>query len=108
MHDHLIGTVRTQLGDLVPKKEKIQEYRSFFAIERANSDLALLSADFILVQEQMIADFAELQVRLNDLWHKPIEDLRVLFFKELNPKLLAKYDLTILLPAEAGQTSSPN
>jgi hypothetical protein len=46
----------------------------------------------------MIADFVELQMRLNDLWRKPIEDLRALFFKLRNPKLLAKYDLTILLP----------
>jgi hypothetical protein len=104
VHDHLIGVVRTHLGDLVPKKEKIQNYQRYFAIERANSDLAMLTSDFILVQEQMIGDFAELQVRLNDLWHKPIEDLRVLLFKELNPELLAKYDLTILLPAGARPT----
>jgi len=101
VHDHLIGVVGMQLGDLVPKKEKIQDYRRYFAIERALSNFAALNSDFILVQEQMIADFAELQIRLNALWNKPIEDLRSLLFKELNPKLLAKYDLTILLPADA-------
>ena len=107
VHDHLIGVVRTHLGDLVPKKEKIQNYRRHFAIEKANSDSAVLNSDFILMQEQMIGDFAELQVRLNDLWHKPIEDLRALLFKELNPKLLAKYDLTILLPAGAVRGTRP-
>lgn len=48
VHDHLIGLVPTQLGSsLVPKKEKIQDYRSFFAIERATTDLEKLNSDFI-------------------------------------------------------------
>ena len=85
VHDHLIGLVPTQLGSsLVPKKEKIQNYRSFFAIERATTDLEKLNSDFILQQEQMIGDFAELQTRLNDLWRKPIEDLSDLLLKKRN------------------------
>jgi hypothetical protein len=46
----------------------------------------------------MIADFAQIQVCLNNLWQKPIADLRTLLFKDHNPKLLSKYNLTILLP----------
>jgi hypothetical protein len=107
VHDHNIGIVQTQLGALVPRKEKIQNYRRFLSIENASTSFANLNSDFILLQEQMIADFAELQVRLNDLWRKPIEDLRGLLFKELNPKLLTKYDLTILLPVGARSQQGP-
>jgi hypothetical protein len=98
VHDHEIGIIDTPLGSLVPKKEKIQQYRTFFAIDRAKTDIEKLNSDFILQQEQMIRDFAELQTCLNDLWLKPIEDLSTLLLKQHNPKLLAKYNLTIVPP----------
>jgi hypothetical protein len=99
VHNHIIGVVSTPLGAMVPRKEKIQHYRSFFAIETAAADIGKLTSDFILQQEQMINDFAELQIRLNELWRKPIEDFRNLLLKELNHTLLMKYNLEILLPA---------
>jgi hypothetical protein len=101
VHDHLIGMVHTPLGSpLVPRKEKIGNYRRFYAIERAASNVEKLNSDFILQQEQMIGDFAELQHRLNDLWSKPIEDVQGLLLKERNPKLLAKLNLTLRSPAQ--------
>ena len=96
VHDHLIGNIHLPgLGDLVPKKEKIPKYRSFFAIENVQKDVTTLYKGFILVQEQMIIDFGEIQNRLNDLWNTPIKDFRTLFLAEPNPRLLQKYNLRI-------------
>jgi hypothetical protein len=103
VHDHEIGIINTPIGSLVPRKEKIQNYRTFFAIDRVKYNIDKLNSDFILLQEQMVNDFAELQTRLNDLWHRPIEDLRTLLLREHNPKLLAKYNLEILVPTTAGR-----
>jgi hypothetical protein len=101
VHDHLIGVVHTPLGSpLVPRKEKIGNYRSFYAIERAASNVEKLNSDFIVQQEQMIGDFAELQTRLNDLWRKPIEDMRDLLLKGRNPKLLAKMNIVLRSQAQ--------
>lgn len=96
VHDHLIGTIHVPgLGDLVPKKAKIGEYKRFFAIDGAKSDINKLKGDFILVQEQMIADFTEIQSHLQELWHAPIKDFRTLLFCDHNAKLLQKYDIQI-------------
>ena len=95
VHDHLIGSVEILgLGPLIPKKEKIQQYRSFYAIQQGWGKAEMRKRDFILVQEQMIIDFAEIQTRLNALWQAPLNDMRALF-RERNALLVQKYDLLL-------------
>jgi hypothetical protein len=57
--------------------------------------MKLLKSDFILEQEQMIADFVVLQTLLNQLWKKPIDRLRTLLYEDQNPIMLSKYDLSL-------------
>ena len=56
--------------------------------------MKLLKSDFILDQEQMIAEFVVLQTLLNRLWKKPIDRLRALLYEDQNPIMLSKYDLS--------------
>jgi hypothetical protein len=77
---------------LVPKKEKIHDYRKLYSVFAAKQNVKKLKSDFINMKEQIILDIGTLEVILNKLWKKPIEDLKRLF-KDKNPILLGKYNI---------------
>jgi len=94
VHDIQIGKIITIGGvPLVPKKEKIQNYKKWSYVFAAQQDIQKLKSDFINMKEQMILDIGGIEVILNDLWTKPINDLRKLFFNDKNKILLKKYNI---------------
>lgn len=97
VHDALIEEiVGGDSARLVPKKEKISSYQKLADVFSAAKSPEKLKADFVLKQEQMISDYAEMQIRLNDLWSRPLSDMDFLFFQSPNAKLLAKYNLRLV------------
>ena len=97
VHDAQIGKIIC-LHDgitLVPKKEKIQDYKKWSHVFAALQDEQKLRNDFINMKEQMILDIRGLEVILNDLWTKPINDLGKLFFDDKNKILLKKYNIDL-------------
>jgi hypothetical protein len=46
------------------------------------------------MKEQMILDTETLEVMLNKLWHRPISDMKRLFFDDKNAVILGKYQIT--------------
>jgi hypothetical protein len=96
VHDVLIGEINAAGARLVPKKEKITSYQKLSEIFAAAGNPEKLKTDFIIMQEQMVGDYAELQTRLNVLWEKPLADMDSLFFQQRNVKLLEKYNLYLV------------
>lgn len=97
VHDIQIGKIITIGGiPLVPKKEKIQNYKKWSYVFAAQQDIQKLKNDFINMKEQMILDIGNLEIILNKLWNKPINDLRKLFFKDKNEILLEKYNIDLI------------
>lgn len=97
VHDVQIGMI-TPIdagGVLVPKKEKIQDYKKWSYVFAAKRDAEKLRDDFIDMKEQMILDIRTLEIILNKLWVKPINDLKKLFFDEKNETLLGKYNIDL-------------
>lgn len=95
-HDVQIGRFATIGGvTLVPKKEKIQSYKRWSDVFAARRDGQKLRNDFINMTEQMILDIGKLEVILNKLWEKPLEDLKKLFFEDRNEILLTKYNIEL-------------
>jgi hypothetical protein len=80
---------------LVPKKEKIQSYKKWSEVFKAQEDVARLKRDFIEMKEQMVSDIWTLEIILNKLWLKPIKDLRKFFYEDKNEVLLSKYNIEL-------------
>ncbi len=76
---------------LVPKKEKINDYKSLSRVFAAGKDVEKLKSDFINMKEQMVLDIGILEIILNKLWNKPIDDLNKLLYEDKNTILLDKY-----------------
>ena len=96
VHDVQIGRIISLGGiPLVPKKEKIQNYKKWSYVFAVQQDVQKLKGDFINMKEQMILDIGSLEVILNDLWTKPINDLSKLFFDDKNKILLKKYNIDL-------------
>lgn len=96
VHDIQIGKIISPGGiPLVPKKEKIRSYKKWSYVFAALQDEQKLRNDFINMKEQMILDIRGLEVILNDLWTKPINDMRKLFFGDRNKILLKKYNIDL-------------
>jgi hypothetical protein len=96
VHDTQIGRIISVGGiPLVPKKEKIQNYKKWSHVFAAQQDIGRLKSDFINMIEQMILDIGNLEVFLNSLWTEPINDLRKLFFDDKNRILLKKYNIDL-------------
>ncbi len=94
IHGYTIASVIDSTGNhLVPKKEKIQDYRKWKQVQNVISDSVIIKNDFISRTEQMQSDFVELKKSLNELWQKPISDMLQLLYEEKNEKLLKKYNL---------------
>jgi hypothetical protein len=96
VHDVLRGKLLMP-GDivLVPKKEKIQDYKKWADIFAVRENIPKLRKDFINMKEQMILDIGTLEIILNELWAKPIDDLTKLFFDDKNEILLKKYNIDL-------------
>ncbi len=97
VHDVQIGKILSEKKDvvLVPKKDKIQDYKDWPKVFAAGKDTKKLQKDFIEMREQMILDIGRMQISLNNIWNKPIEDLKILF-KKKNEVLLRKFDIEIV------------
>ena len=97
VHDIQIGRLVTEGADqLVPKKEKIQHYKRWSYVFAASEDILKLKDDFINMTEQMVLDIGKLEIILNKLWDRPINDIRKLFFEDKNKILLKKYDIDLI------------
>jgi hypothetical protein len=95
VHDVLIGEILDARGaPLVPKRERISSYQKLSDVFAAAGSPEKLKADFILMREQTVGDYAELQARLNALWARPLADMDFLF-QSRNPILLEKYNLSL-------------
>ncbi len=79
---------------LVPRKEHIQDYSKWPNVFAAAEDPDRLQRHFIDMKEQMILDTETLEVMLNKLWHRPISDMKRLFFDDKNAVILGKYQIT--------------
>jgi len=79
----------------VPRKDKVQQYKTWSSIEAAAKDKEKLEADFIPMTAQMRSDIEQLTTLLNGIWSKPVEDMRRLLCEDRNRVLLAKYDLIL-------------
>jgi len=96
VHDIRIGRIVTKdAGQLVPKKEKIQHYKRWSYVFAASKDILKLKNDFINMKEQMVLDIGKLEIILNKLWERPINDIRKLFFEDKNKILLKKYNIDL-------------
>jgi len=80
---------------LVPKKEKIQNYKMFWEVFSAARNVKKLKEDFINMREEMVMDIGKLEIFLNKLWEKPIKSFEKLLFQEKNEKLLRFYNIVL-------------
>ncbi len=95
IHSVAIGEVIVQ-GNiiLVPKRQKIESYRTLRQVSEATKSYGRLLTDFTPKEKQVSDDFLEMQICLNKLWEKPLCDLDHLFLQEHNERLLEKYRIT--------------
>jgi hypothetical protein len=78
---------------MVPKKEKIGNYKKLTDVIELYPNSKQNDEDFIEMKTQMTYDFMALQDALNKLWEKPITDLWTLLNIGNNHKLLSKYGI---------------
>ncbi len=95
IRNYQIGRVLV-VGDitLVPRKERIQDYRKWPSALLAAEDTNKVQSHFIDMKEQMLLDIETLEVMLNRLWERPISDMKRLFFDDKNAVILGKYQIT--------------
>ena len=97
VHNIKIATIgRTGHIRLVPKKEKISNYRSWLKVFEASSDRKIMNRDFINMTTQMNLDIQKLEGILDRLWIQPIKDLKNLFYEQKNEILSKKYNLEFI------------
>ncbi len=95
-HQSQIGKLFSIYGKVyVPKKEVIQDYRTWHAVFSAGSDQQKFKSDFIGMTEQMTEDIATLKSLFNALWIRAIADLGNLLYVDQNHVILTKYNLTV-------------
>ena len=83
---------------LVPKKERIQDYKRWSCVFEARRSEQKLGNDFVDMKKQMESDISGGESGLNELWTKPIGDLMQLFFHNKNKIVLwrTKYNIDIV------------
>jgi hypothetical protein len=98
IHSVAIGEVLLQgeLIVLVPRRQRIQAYKTLRQVSEAAQSYGRLMADFTPKEKQVNEDFLEMQNHLNGLWEKPLSDLEHLFLQEHNEKLLEKYRIRFI------------
>jgi len=96
LHDvQIMGVLNSDNVLLVPKKEKIHHYQRWHANNKVRQHLEKYKDDFIEPRGQMASDSEHIESLLNDLWRKPIEDMKKLFFEEKNKLLLKKCNIKL-------------
>lgn len=94
VHDVALGKIsRSQSSPLVPKRERLGQYKKLTEVFDAAQDAERVANDFIPAEDQMALDFTELQSTLNAVWERPIDDFNSLLYQERNPILLKKYGI---------------
>jgi hypothetical protein len=95
VHDVAMGNVIVGKIPMVPRKERIQDYRSLQQVKAATHNIKQLKKDFVVREEQMFNDFQELQKHLNELWEFIIADFCNLLYEDTNPVMMKKYNLVL-------------
>lgn len=94
IHSCLIGKIHTTNGQLlVPKKEKISNYKNLRKILDSVYIAERVKFDFVDMKTQMIEDFETMQKLLDKLWNVVLSDYDNHFFENPNDNLLRKYDI---------------
>lgn len=97
VHQPQLGRLYDSQGNKsVPQLDKIHDYKKWSAFFSAVTDEERMTRDFVYASSHMNHSIAELERNLNNLWEKPIHDMKQLFLEEQNPILLAKYDLLLI------------
>jgi len=97
IHSTAMGEVQVLgNGTLVPRRQRIEDYKTLSSIFDAARYSNKVRTDFILKQDQMSKDFPEMQAHLNALWEKPLADFDTLFFQEHNEQLCRKYHVRLM------------
>jgi hypothetical protein len=96
VHDVLIARIENANGiKLIPKPEKIKDYRTWSDVFSAASDETKQQRDFAPAPQQMQKDLNHLESILNNLWAKVIYEFDRELYQEKNQKLLEMYKLDI-------------
>lgn len=75
VHDVKLGLLITPEGNaLIPKLDKISNYRTWRAVHDVAQEPKVIERDFIEIDVHIEASIQGLEVRLNDLWEKLIQD----------------------------------
>lgn len=96
VHNIQIARIFTSpTGVVVPRKEKIQTYKKWSFVFAVRGNSKKIAEDFIDMKEQMNLDIVNLMKALNDLWVKPLGDLKKLFYEDRNERLMEKYNIEL-------------
>ena len=96
VHNIQIARIITSpMGVVVPRKEKIQDYKKWSSVFAVRGNNKKIVEDFIDMKEQMNLDLVNLMRILNQLWVKPLGDLKKLFYEDRNERLLEKYNVEL-------------
>jgi hypothetical protein len=95
VHDVAMGNVLVGKIPMVPRKERIQYYRSLQQVQAAAQDAERLKRDFMVRGEQMFNDMQELQQHLNLLWEVSMADLCELLYEKKNSTMMKKYNIAL-------------
>jgi len=99
VHSAQIGRyIHRGIRHLVPKKEKIQQYKTWAKIREATKNIDIINSDFISMREQMVSDIIQLELLLNGLWGKVISDMKHLFLH--NHNMLIDYNIDFTSASE--------
>ncbi len=97
IHSSVIGKIHTPEGlILVPKKERIGQYKKLVQVLDSIYSPERLKHDFIDMKTQMKDDYFELQKQLNRLWEYAISDYNKMMYDENNARFLEKYNIEII------------
>lgn len=94
VHNIRLGRIVTRNGDrLIPRSDKISNYRDWKSIQKAATDEAQVARDFREEYAQVEVDTTQLEKALNEIWSYLVRDLATCFFDETNSEMLKLYDL---------------
>ncbi|MFH1287289.1 MAG: hypothetical protein ABII25_01155, partial [bacterium] len=92
IHNCQIGRIRKNGKIFVPKRDKIQNYKTWDKVFAATKNKQEIENNFIEMKQQMKLSLEGLEDKLNDLWEKPISDMKGLLYKKKNEMLFGKYN----------------
>ncbi|MHC9542470.1 MAG: hypothetical protein AB9903_23425 [Vulcanimicrobiota bacterium] len=95
IHNIQIGRINNQEKKIVPKLDKIVNFKKWSQVYNASLNEREMRENFTEMNTQMKDNLNEFMRILNQLWNKPINDLKKLLYEEKNIILLKKYNLSI-------------